>query len=194
MDLLAVAQALGVPQPEMMQPDQLAAAVDAAIKAITTENQQLKQQAAMGARPPVAPMPGGPAAPPQMGMAPGIPQHLAASFTNMMKENRIAKLDQLVNTGCLDKAARDELEKQFCSDEALTLALSHVDSGNTDKVFEGVIAALTKNVAVSFKEKSGGQALALAHPSQMQKKKPQESKLVENAEKRAKEYEETVKK
>lgn len=91
---------------------------------------------------------------------------VAASFTPppamvaMLRENREMKLSRLVDEGRITKAVRDDLHKQFCGDECLSLSLS-----GTADAFDSVVASLAKNEpSIAFKkERTGAQAVALSH-------------------------------
>jgi hypothetical protein len=103
-----------------------------------------------------------------------LPKALAASFTLMLKDNRKAKLDALVTGGHILPVVRDDLAKEYCSDQSLALSLDalSLDTASEniakDAAFDSLVEALKKNKAVQYGEKTGAQlpnAVALANPS-----------------------------
>jgi hypothetical protein len=115
------------------------------------------------------------------------PKKIAAGLLGILRDNRELKLAGLVKDCKITPAVKDELAKQFCSDDALSLALADDGSTKADG-FDTVLSALTKNEAViSMKEKTGAQTLGeLSLADESLKKSGDESPLVKNAEARAK--------
>lgn len=80
-------------------------------------------------------------------------------MVGLARDKYTGKLDALVASGKITKAARDDLAAQYLADAPLTLALSSKSTAQLD----GLIAALDKNVAaVGMGERTGPQSLALA--------------------------------
>jgi hypothetical protein len=193
MSLVAIAQTLGIQNPEAMQGDQLAMAVNQAIKGLVDENRRLKagpkpqqpQQAA--AAPPVpggggAPAPAAPAAPPQQRRpvaASGMSPQLMLSFRSLLHDNRAAKIDALVGKHITPACAKD-LKEHFCKEDSLTLSLSSSKDGK-DREFDAMIAGLKKNQSLELGEKTGRQDGGKDDPTV-----PHKSMLVQDAERRAK--------
>lgn len=116
-----------------------------------------------------------------------MPPAMIASFTRLMRENRNSKLDALVLSGNITKAARDALGQQYCNDQALSLSLS-ID-GN-DAAFDNLLAALKHNKAVNYDPITGAQipdAIALSDPSK-DMQNPANNVLLADADRRQKEY------
>jgi hypothetical protein len=100
---------------------------------------------------------------------------VAASLVNVLRDNRQMKLSALIQDGRISKAVGDELVEEYCSDDALTIALS--TEGITDN-FDKVIGALSKNPKMStLKDKTKAQILSLD---------PEKNPVIANAEARAK--------
>lgn len=116
----AIAQKLGIPDtvPDADLPAQILAKIDALMK------------------PPAPPAPGAPAAGP-----PRPP--VAAGFLKMAGDLRRGKLKELNEAGHISTAVVTDLEKMFCTDDALSLALSN--DGTTSDTFDGLVASLAKN-------------------------------------------------
>lgn len=179
MSLSAIAKKLGVKDDG--DEKEIEAAVSKAIDAL------LKKVEAATSNPPPNPNPPtpnppnpNPADPPtNPNPAPANPPVVSASFVNMLRDNRTMKLSQLVQCGKISPVVRDALTAQYCNDKTLSLSLSSAG----DDGFETTVAALAKNESiVSFKEKTGPQALALSHPLDSK-----ENPLLKDAERRAKE-------
>jgi hypothetical protein len=104
------------------------------------------------------------------------PAPMAASLLNVLRDNRSMKLDKLVADGRINRAVREDLAKQYCSDANLTLSLSNTDDG-----FDSVLAALNKNERVVEGGTSGPQTLVLGKDVHDVQKNP----LLRDAERRA---------
>ncbi len=72
-------------------------------------------------------------------------------------ENRLMKLNGLVEAARITPAVRDKLEEQYASEESLTLTLSR--GGDN---FDTLVAALAENNPVELAEKSGPQTMLLS--------------------------------
>jgi hypothetical protein len=84
---------------------------------------------------------------------------IAASFVNMLRDNRAMKLDRLVAEGKLTPVARKEIEKAHLTDGAISLSLGGVDDG-----FDRLCIVLSANApCVPLKERTGAQTVALSH-------------------------------
>lgn len=81
---------------------------------------------------------------------------ISASFISMAKDARMTKLDRLVEKHCITPKVRDDLAKEYCSDEALTLALSNDDAGVD--AFDKLIQTLSNNETVPTEERSHQQS------------------------------------
>lgn len=118
------------------------------------------------------------------------PKKVAAGILSMARDNRTMKLDKLVTDCKITPAVKDELVKQYCSDDSLSLALADDGKPAINDGFDSVLAALAKNEPViSMKEKSGAQTLGTLELSEADKasmKGGSESPLVKMAEARAK--------
>ncbi len=79
---------------------------------------------------------------------PPDPVTVTAASRELLKDNRSMKLERLVESGKISPATRDKLASAFCSDEALTLALS-VDRKDS---FDIVLSALAENVTLPLGE------------------------------------------
>lgn len=111
-----------------------------------------------------------------------LPTGLVASVTGMVKRDRGAQLDQLVNGGHITRATRDELAKTYCEDAAIQLSMG--ETGEVESAeFDALISALSKNQAVRYGERTGPQSVRLSNPSSAT-----ENPLVAMAEARQKEY------
>lgn len=76
---------------------------------------------------------------------PADPLTVTAAHKGMLRDNRSMKLDALVTKGHISPAVKDDLLSAFCTEDALTLALSRETP--TDG-FDAIVAALSKNVIV----------------------------------------------
>jgi len=108
-----------------------------------------------------------------------LPPQLLASLEATFKDSRLTKLHALVDKGHITKATSDALEKNWCSKEALALSADAVPQ--TNDAFESLVKALEHNQALSFGERTHGQAVSLSNPMI-----PSVNELVQNAEARAK--------
>lgn len=97
----------------------------------------------------------------------GEEPEVSASILGLMRDNRILKIDNLLNQGKITSHVATKLKGQFCSDTALALAHSSGDG------FDTTLGILIENDPVKFRSMTG---------SQSARKK---SSLVESAEKRA---------
>lgn len=102
-----------------------------------------------------------------------------------VKKARKLELQAATEAGAITPATRDVLETVFCNDEDITLSLSRSEAAGKDtvedKVFDGVILALSKNNGKGWSEKG-------RHQEGETKKHEQNSDnpLLRDAEKRAK--------
>lgn len=114
-------------------------------------------------------------------------EEVEASFVSptmrkMAKENRQNKLDTLVSQGKITKAVSDKLAAKYCTDDALTLALSSKQE-NFDDGFDSTIEALKDNApSIEFRERTKGQTIALGNANIG---KSDENPLLKNAQARA---------
>lgn len=76
---------------------------------------------------------------------------------SLSTENRLMKLNALVEAARITPAVRDKLKEQYATEKSLTLALSH--GGDN---FDALVAALAENNPVELAEKSGPQTMALS--------------------------------
>jgi hypothetical protein len=93
----------------------------------------------------------------------------------LSSENRLNKLNALVEAARITPAVRDKLEEQYASEKSLTLSLSR--GGDN---FDELVSALAENDPVELAEKSGPQTLALSMQVEGGK-----NPLVEDAKRRA---------
>ncbi len=75
----------------------------------------------------------------------------------LSSENRLMKLNALVEAARITPAVRDKLKDQYASEKALTLSL-----GRGGDNFDELMAALAENNPVELAEKSGPQTLVLS--------------------------------
>jgi hypothetical protein len=88
------------------------------------------------------------------------PTPVSKTHIGLLRDNRRMKLDKLIDDGRISKAVSDKIGDIFCSDAALTLALS--DEEITD-AFDLVIGALAENEVVHLRgQQSGPQVLKLS--------------------------------
>lgn len=78
---------------------------------------------------------------------------------NLMRENRVGKLNTLLGAGLITPAVKGIIEKRYVEKEALTLSLSSGADDGFDTLFE----ILTKNKTTQLGEKSGPQLLEMAN-------------------------------
>lgn len=109
------------------------------------------------------------------------PAPVALGFVNMLRDNRKSKLAELVKANKISPAVVAELEKEYCTDGKLQLALSA--DGSVSDSFDTTIAALAKNDVVKFGEHSGPQTftpVALSNNTD-----PAQNPLIADADRRA---------
>ena len=202
MSIIAIAQQLGIQNPEQMQPEQLLMAVTAGVKGLMDQvrtaedspgevsNQPHPAPGASPAPAPVAtaPVVQQPPTPPTHGLAPPqaqpaqvqpapaapvpfqkkqYPPALMASFKNLFRDNRTAKIDALASAGNITPAAAADLKALFVKDESLDMAFSSAmekcecedadEKGVSDSEFDGMCECMKKNKAIEFSEKTGPQ-------------------------------------
>jgi len=169
-DLAPIAEALELPDGVELTEDNLVALVVTALKN------------AKGEKPAEKP----PEEKPPVGDKPAEKPPMAASnnpmLQSLVRDNRRMKLDQLAREGRLTKPARDLIEKEYLTDQAISLSLNGTDDG-FDKAM-AIIAANPPCVPVKG-EKTGVQAtstVALSHNADTGRGK---SSLVADAERRA---------
>jgi len=80
--------------------------------------------------------------------------HVSTPMLSMLDENRTNKLNALVEAGKITPAVAEDLRKQYCTSEVLTLALT---SETVSDGFDATIAALSKNDGMVLGEKTRGQ-------------------------------------
>lgn len=112
-----------------------------------------------------------------------VPPAFAASHKRLLRENRETKIKSLIGPH-ISKACADELVKEWCSDETLALALSR---NNEDARFDRMIDTMKKNVGVSNRERTGGQAMRLGRDGDGASGTGGKSRLEADAERRAQE-------
>lgn len=108
---------------------------------------------------------------------------VSLALVELSRDNRLMKIEKLVLARKITPAVRKDLEKRFCTPNALKLSLSRNDG--TDDGFKAIIETLQLNEPVFelSKGKTGlQQAVAL---SQTAESDPRQSPLVKNADKRA---------
>jgi hypothetical protein len=170
--LLALAQQLGIQGAESMEDQQI---IQSIVSMVRPQQPQMK--------PPMAPQ-----GPPNHGAptpptGPQLPRQLMMSLTNTFKESRVQKLNSLVDNFHISKATRDDLEKDWCSEDSLALSITE-DSATVanESAFDNLVNALKKNKAMNGKEQTGKQVVGLSNPAMGSQ---QQSSLEANAEKRA---------
>ena len=107
---------------------------------------------------------------------------IAAGFINIARKSRLQELDGRVERGILTPAARNKLVKEYCNDDALSLAFS--PEGEVFDNFDQVLSIIDDNAnAIALnQERSQTQELSLAYNSL----KPENNVLLRDAESRAK--------
>lgn len=176
-----------------LPPDQILAAIGAAW------DQMKAKMAAPPAAPPIpgAP-PAGPPRPPGLSDPPEETEEteteteetdkpegeVSLALVELSRDNRLMKIEKLALSRKITPAVRKDLEKRFCTPNALKLSLSREQGGGGDDGFKAVIETLNANEPVfDIKKKSGlQQAVELSNTSEID---PKQSPLVKNADKRA---------
>lgn len=163
MSLTSLAEKLGLPVADKDEPT-IEAEIVTAVKALQTELETLKNAPKEGAKGPE-------------------PEAVAASLINLLRDNRAMKLSRMVEKGIILPTTKAEIEKQYCSDSALTLACSS-KSGTADS-FDATIAILEKNgPVIKLGEKTGAQGFAASLAD------PKQNPMLAEAERRKKEHDE----